>query len=278
MLLNDKSKKYIVIIRQSLIRYMDNPVGKLCLKEACKMEVKCWNCHQAIKIDAFNEWGTRRTKDDYGFWLYEEMPKKAWKRFYCTDCEPKVKEQFEADKEEYIQLKMKMMLERAIVSLERQRIDIYKYREAIEVVENFALKNPSKFESSHELIAAIILINDRVHIKAQYQIDRYRVDFCLPEYKCLLEIDGERHEERLLEDSNRDIKIRRIMGPEWEVVRIPTKYLDENAKVLLKAVISLKEKKQEIRRRNEGIIPSHFSKRDKAKSEEVEKIVKMQHD
>lgn len=203
---------------------------------------------------------------------YFDTPNIIWKRFYCDECEEIVKERQASEKKEYIRLKIQMMYERALTLLERQIIDFNSYEQAIKAVEEFARENPSKFDSSYEMIAAVILINEKISAKLQYKIGNYRVDFYLPKLKCILEVDGERHKHKLLEDSNRDIKIRQTLGPEWEVVRIPVEYLEKNARVLPKAIIELKKEKQKIRNKNAGIIPSYYSKRDKAKVEEVEKI------
>lgn len=244
---------------------------KLCLEEACKMKLNCWECGQEIEVDIEGVWFESK-----GFYNQEKMnpPKEAWRRFNCEECEYKVNQQFIKDKQEYIKLKTIMTFERAIKSLESQKIDLYKYEEAIKAVKEFALEKPEKFDSSYEMIAAIILIQEKVKVKLQHSIDKYRADLYLEDFKCIVEIDGERHDESLLEDSNRDIRIRQILGSDWEVVRIPTKYLDENAVVLLKAIIELKKLKQKTRAKHGGIIPANFSKRDKAKADEIEKIVK----
>ena len=246
-------------------------MGYLCLKEACKMKVKCWECETVIEVDIESEWF-----DSKGYYNPERFnpPKKAWRRFYCESCNEIVKKRIEEEKNQYVELKIKMMQERALDILEKQKIDFYEYSEAIKAVQEFSLEQTDKFDSSYEMIAAIILIHNRIQVKLQYKISKYKVDFFLPDYKCALEIDGERHQHNTLYDSNRDIKIRQILGSEWEIVRIDTKYLEQNAKVLPKAIVELKKLKQDTRRKNNGIIPSHFSKRDKAKSEEVERIAK----
>lgn len=235
------------------------------------MKVKCWNCNKKINIDLRSTWA-----DSKGYYNRESMnpPDKPWKRFYCESCAKETTEQFEQEKQVYVRLKNKMLFERAIKILETQKMDFYKYEEAIKAVYDFSQESPEKFDSAYEMIAAIILINERIQTKLQYNIGRYRVDFFLPDLKCILEVDGERHEEKLLEDSNRDIKIRAELGAEWEIVRVPTEYLELNAKMLPKAIIELKKAKQEIRLKNGGIIPAHYSKRDKAKAIQVDKIAK----
>lgn len=240
------------------------------------MEIRCWQCGEEVNVDLEKEW------EDY---LYRvavmskeytgkaKQPEGCWKRVYCEECEKSVALEKADIKDKHIKYKLLMQIEKAINTLEKQHINLYRYRESIKTVEDFATKNPQKFDSSYEIIAAIILIHNRIHAKAQYSIDPYRVDFYLPTLKCILEIDGERHNGRELYDSNRDIKLRNMLGADWEVVRIPTKYLDQNAKMLVEAIKQLKREKQKVRAANGGIIPSYYSKRDKAKSKQVEGIV-----
>jgi len=249
---------------------------QFCLKEAM-MEVKCWECGKQFERDLKSEWETLNLTKIMKAKEYEApkpVPEKPWKRLYCAECEKEQREFVAETKRIYIKTKTLVTYERAIKMLERQGIDIYSYEEAIKKVEEYALLNPEKFDSSHEMIAAVVLIKNGVSVNPQYKIDKYRVDFYIPQYKCILEIDGALHKHQLLYDSNRDIKIRQLLGAEWEVVRVPTKHLEENASALVTAIKQLKRKKQEVRNANGGIIPSYYSKRDKAKSAEAERILK----
>jgi len=237
------------------------------------MELKCWECNKEIEVNIKSEWVEGKSCNNREI---INPPNVGWKRFYCEGCKESVEQQLIKDKEEYVRLKIIMTYERAVNSLENQKLDLYEYEEGIKLVKEFALNNPTKFDSSYEMIAAIILINQRINIKMQHKVGKYKADIYLEGIKCIVEIDGERHKESLLEDSNRDIKIREILGGDWEVVRIPTQYLDQNAKVLYKAITELKKEKQKVRAKNGGVIPSHYSKRDRAKSDEVERLVKLQ--
>lgn len=125
--------------------------------------------------------------------------------------------------------------------MEKQSIKMYDYKEAIEVVENFLTKNPDKFDSSYEVLAAIILVNNRIYSKMQYKIGRYQVDFLLPEIGVVLEIDGERHKHHKQYDSNRDKFIKKELGYGWDIVRIKTEYLDMNAEKLVDAINAVVE-------------------------------------
>lgn len=185
-------------------------------------------------------------------------------RWYCEECYAEVSAKLETSKAAYIALKKSLMLERAVRILEKQNVDIYEYKSAIEWMTNY-VGSDDDFDSAHEMIAAIVLIHDKEKAIPQKKIGRYRVDFCLPKRKIILEIDGGLHAYSAYKDNKRDIELRGMLGDSWEVVRISTNYLDQNAKQLMAAVLAVKDEKQKIRRENFGVIPEWYSKREKAK-------------
>ena len=157
------------------------------------------------------------------------------------------------------------MLERAVRILERQPLYIYDYQDTIKDMEEFVEEHPDKFDSAHEMVAAIILVYNEIKAKVQYKIGDYRVDFLIPEMSAVLEIDGDLHKTTLLKDNKRDIAIRQALGPEWETVRISTDYIEQNAKMLPDAIGMVREEKQKIRQKNFGMLPEWYSERNKAK-------------
>jgi very-short-patch-repair endonuclease len=183
---------------------------------------------------------------------------------YCAECEQLVKKEKEDLMAEYLRLKTIVMVERAITIMDRQAVDMYEYKEAIDVVRNHAIEHPEKYMSSHEVIAAIVLIYNEIETKVQYKIKNHTVDFCLPTLKVVLEVDGFMHDHAQARDGKRDIDIRATLGPEWEVVRIPTQYIEQNASLLVEAIKTIKQEKRKVRRENNGIIPEWYSKREKA--------------
>lgn len=193
------------------------------------MDYVCWNCGSK------DVWylGSYHLKGD------NETPE----RYYCRECYEALEKQRAIDLKEYIRLKNKLMFERAVRCFERQEVDVYEYKEAIEAVQEFFLEHPDKFESSDEIIAAIVLTHEKVQMYWQYQIEHYRLDCVLPEIKVVLEVDGHLHQFHKQRDSNRDIKVKQALGKGWEIVRIPTKYLERNAKQLLNAIIRVREDK-----------------------------------
>lgn len=167
--------------------------------------------------------------------LVEAEHQERW-RCYCKECKEKAEAEMNETKAEYVRLKKEVMFENAIETLEGQNINIYDYKEAIEAIHDYIRKFPDKFDSSYEVIAAIVLIHNKVQCKPQAPVGKYRVDFLLPDEFVVLEIDGERHKARKKYDSERDIAIKAELGDFWEIIRIDTDLLKSNAKELVKAI------------------------------------------
>ena len=189
------------------------------------MKVKCWICgspdvigHLTVKNGSF----------------VEAQHQERW-RCYCKECKEKVEAQANAVKAEYVRLKKEVMFENAIETLEGQNMNIYDYKAAIDKAHKYVEKNLDKFDSSYEIIAAIILIHNGVKFEPQASVGRYRVDFLLPEELVVLEIDGERHKNRKCYDSERDKFIHEQLGEDYEIIRIETELLQKNAKELVRA-------------------------------------------
>lgn len=204
---------------------------------------KCWVCgRQATKHRNIGE------KTGFFFDPYREDVQ----RCYCDSCFKLVMEQRRKDQEEYIRLKKKLMFERAICILEKQDLCIYDYKEAIDAVREFAEEQPDKFDSAYEMIAAIILVDNEIECKPQYKVGKYQCDFCLPEWKVILEIDGDRHRYKKSYDSDRDKAIIAQLGNEWHIVRIKTEYLDLKADMLVEAIKGVM--RERIRKASQGAI------------------------
>ena len=186
-------------------------------------------------------------------------------RGYCKDCFEQYKKDMYEKKRQYARLKKELMMERAVRSLEHQKLDIYDYEEAIKAVQDFITEKPEKVDSAPEIIAAVILIQNRIDITLQQKIGKYTVDFYIPSMKTVLEIDGERHRGKLYYDNERDIELRKMLGADWEIVRIKADYLNENAPALVDAIKAVKAEKQKLRQQNNGLLPDWYSKREFAK-------------
>lgn len=196
--------------------------------------MKCWVCGKEA---------TRTRKqfvlhkfEHLRSWDVVEVKPSKYHRCYCEECMNEINALEQQEQKEYIRLKKRRMFLNACELLEKQHTDMYEYREAIDAVEEHIKENPDKYDSSYEVLAAIILIHERIRTKMQEKVGRYQVDFLLPELLVVLEIDGDRHTHRKTYDSQRDRAIKQELGPHWEVIRIKTDYLDQNAKALPKAI------------------------------------------
>ncbi len=195
-------------------------------------------------------------------------------RVFCQECRDKHDEIFEEKKQEYIKLKTEMMYERSLRYLEAQECCLAHYKDAADAVYDLASKNPEKFQSAPEMMAAMELIRNHVKIKMQYKINRHTIDILIPSMKVGLEIDGYNHKFKVLKDSQRDVALVNELGPGWEIIRIPTKYIEANVKQLIHAIKELYSEKQRLRSKHNGFVPTYFSDRDKALQKEFEEQAK----
>jgi len=205
----------------------NNILGDDCSKELAD----CWRCGKEIEV-------------------YCTKP-----RVYCPECREEHEKEKKDNTKKYLRLKTIIMHERALTKLEEAYTNMEVLHEASDVVLDAAIKKPSKFQSSHEMMAAIILIANCIHIKTQQNIAHHRVDFVLPEKKVVLEIDGHMHKYSRVKDAKRDKEVRAELGADWEVVRITTRYLEEKPETLPKAITVLKKARQKERAENGGILP-----------------------
>lgn len=188
--------------------------------------MKCWICGKTATT----------AKPIFDGYIYEVPSLTEYHRCYCEECLKQLERTESEERKLYIKLKKREMLRRACKILENQHTNMYEYKEAIEVVTDFIEENPDKIDSSYEALTAIILVHNRIHAKMQYKVGRYQVDFLLPDYLVVLEIDGERHKHTKEYDSKRDKAIKKELGIYWEIIRIDTDHLDKNAKKIPKAI------------------------------------------
>lgn len=213
-------------------------------KKNKKQGVKCWRCGK--------DTGLTRSQSNMTL------------RQFCEKCW----EEYKAEKAEttkiYARQKILMMHERALRLLEKQEVNMYDYQEEAEVVLSLALNSETqKFKSAPEMVAAMEFLRNLIKIKVQWPVGAYRVDFLVESLKTVVEIDGMYHDNKKVKDNMRDIEIRRVLGKEWEIIRIPSKYIEENVQMLIPAIAEIKKYKQKLRAENNGIIPETYSAREK---------------
>jgi very-short-patch-repair endonuclease len=190
------------------------------------MSIKCWICGEPAT----------RTKPilEHGWWT--EPPISEKRRCYCDKCYKELEQTESEERKTYVRLRKREMFRKAVKILESQNTNMYQYKEAIEVVHDFLEDNIDKADSSYEILTAIVLVQNRIYSKMQYKVGKYQVDFLLPDYMVVLEIDGERHKHRKEYDSQRDKFIKKQLGVHWEIIRLSTDDLDKNAKKIPKAI------------------------------------------
>lgn len=201
----------------------------------------------------------------------------AWKgdyeRYYCCEkCKEEAVKRVAKEKELYIKYKFLNMYETALRLLEGKTTRFSSHKKAAETVYRVGVEHPAAFDSSDEILATIVFLTSGYRVQTQVKIENYRVDCFLLKQKTIVEIDGETHASKSLYDSNRDKKIREILGPEWEIVRIPTKLLRKNPEMLIEAVRESRREKVRVRRENGGIIPAYYSKQRKAVMQKIEEM------
>ena len=194
--------------------------------------MKCWECNNEGKIQ-FDLKKPEYFLDE----VFDYVP--ASQRWYCEECFERVSTERKEDRIEYVRLKKKLMYERAVRMMEKQDLDLYEYKEALEAVKEFSEENPDKFDSAHEMVAAAVLIYNEIPVKMQYKVAGYRVDFYIPSMHTILEVDGFMHKYSTKHDSKRDLKIKEELGKPLEIVRIKTKYIEQNAELLVEAIKTL---------------------------------------
>lgn len=221
--------------------------------------VRCWECNKEIDVSVeeyYNPYNLKTYDKDW------KNRKNLHKREYCNECRKAHEKDLRSCREEYARLNATLMVERAIRIMERQNIDMYEYKDAIDAVTQSFKENLERFRSAEEIVATIILIQQSIMVKNNFKIGRYTADIYIQPLTCIVEIDGYMHERASVKekDGNKDIYIRNLLGREWEVIRIPTKYVHAKAENILSAIIELKAKMMEAREENAGLLPYNFSK------------------
>ena len=206
------------------------------------LEQICWKCGQVIPREEYLG-QTRR---------------------FCEKCYEEYAEEYKPVVTQYAILKNRVMFERAMRLMEKACADMTKYRKYAKAVMKHSRENPEQYRSSDEMIAAIVLLEAGYDIRMNYKVDRYQVDILIKELHVCLEVDGDRHASKKASDGKRDVEIRKKLGGLWEVIRIPTKYIEDQPEKLPEAIKAMYDNIKAIRAKNNGILPEVYSKRQKA--------------
>ncbi len=84
-----------------------------------------------------------------------------------------------------------------------------------------ARKVIDRFDSVPEVIACIELLHIRARIIVHQKVGDYTVDFCLPEEKVVIEIDGSLYHSDEAKEQMRDYAICYMLGDGWDVRHVP---------------------------------------------------------
>ena len=196
----------------------------------------------------------------------KEIPQEEYDgqtRRFCEKCYDEYSEEYKPVITQYAILKNRVMFERAMRIMEKACADMTKFKKYANAVMKHSRDNPEQYLSADEMISAVVLLEAGLDFQMNYKVGHYRVDIYTPEKHVCLEIDGERHKHKSAADGKRDVEIRAKLGKEWEVIRIPTNYIEEQPEKLPEAIDAMYKNIKEIRAKNNGLLPETYSKRQK---------------
>lgn len=214
-------------------------------------DFECWRCGKKVKVTG----------------------SEPLERVFCPECFKEDQKEHEELIAEYSKLKIRVMFENALRLMEKsEKVYMHEYLDASKVIYQKAIAETEKFMSADEIIVAIVLEEYGFEYQPNYSILSYRVDFYIPELKACVEVDGMLHGYKLEYDSERDINLRNALGSEWEIVRIPTKYIEENPSKIVDGIEQLAKEKRRLRQKNFGAMPYGFSRRENKHYDSIFKI------
>jgi very-short-patch-repair endonuclease len=151
------------------------------------------------------------------------------------------------------------MFERAMRLMEKSGCEMTKYKRYALAVERHSRENPEQYRSSDEMIAATVLLEAGYDFQMNKRVGKYSIDIFIPSVYVCLEIDGDRHKYSKKADGQRDMEIRHLLGSKWEIVRIPTKYIEQAPWKIADAIKEVYALKKDTRSRNNGLLPETYS-------------------
>lgn len=197
-------------------------------------------------------------KDGKGFmWYYPPCsicgsPVPSWRyirgaKYTCSECRRVLVEIEETRREESPAFKKEKRLDEALKRISKVA-KISHYEKAIKSVRK-GFSKPLYYQSTEEMMAALELLRRGVKTYHQVKVYDYRVDFVLPEYKTVLEIDGAIYHPKSgrQKEAIRDEVIDDAFGDGWEVIHISADCINTNVTRLLpgiKAVLKRRKEKE----------------------------------
>lgn len=123
----------------------------------------------------------------------------------------------------------------AVARIREQVRDFSKYERAVEI----ARKRVEKYGSIPEAMMAIGLIQAKFAITPQQRIGKYSVDFLIPKYKAIVEVDGKLYHSDWEREAKRDLYLRTALGFDWIVIHIPAERIEQS---IIKSVMFIQNR------------------------------------
>lgn len=171
----------------------------------------------------------------------------------CPECRERYSEEYERNIQAYTKLKSYFRIERAKRCFEKS-VHYDEWGAAMDVVEEYIFKNPKKADSTEEVVVIAALIGSEITVKPQERVGNMRVDMVLPDDKIVVEVDGPTHNHTKERDERRDACVRKILGSDWDVVRLPTEFINKHPGRIADAVYYVRKAQRELRKRTGGAI------------------------
>ena len=111
-----------------------------------------------------------------------------------------------------------------------------------------ARKAIDRFDSVPEVVACIELINIGARVIVHQRVGDFTVDFCLPDEKLVIEIDGSIYHRDDDKTSMRDYAVTNMLGDGWIVRHIPAEAVTKNHEAFGRGMGKLlKSRREELR-------------------------------
>ena len=151
----------------------------------------------------------------------------------CEECKKKIRAMKPIPKEVKAEQKDKFerRFDRAVEKIKKQVGNFEEYKRAIELAET----RMYQYGSSPEAMVAIELLRLKYRVIPQQKIDRYTVDFALPDEKLIIEIDGSLYHAKN-KTPDREARIQFAIGFDWKIIHIPAELIEKDIRKLQKCI------------------------------------------
>lgn len=165
-----------------------------------------------------------------------EVARKTNTHFVCQMCKAKMKIS-----------RQEKMIERATKKYIKSRHHLLS-QEKIDKIVNIVWKQARKngfYDSADEVMVALQLAYEGVWFKNQVKVGGHRVDFILPDMHVAVEVDGEIYHADTEKTQRENERIKEHLGDDWEVIRIPTKEVEDYLDLGIEKAILMKLEEEE---------------------------------